>query len=88
MHLRILPLLCTVGMLLALGGAASAADADNTQADEQTLRVAGLVPDGATLLDFFRKRSQLETSGDKVAASSPNWGTKRPKRVTRLPASW
>src|SRR5262245_34610340 len=65
------PFWLSVVTLLALALHAPAAPAsrdreEETSADEQTLRAAGLTTDGPALLEFFRARARLEVDGDKL----------------------
>jgi HEAT repeat protein len=63
---RFVPLLA-VALLLAALRPAAAADADTTLSDEQTLRAAGLRTDGASLLEFFRRRTLASVEPEQLA---------------------
>src|SRR4051794_27041762 len=68
--------LSLVASLASLQG--SAADlsepAEDTSADEQAVRAAGLTTDNPALIDFFRARAKFDLDGDKLRALTQQLG--------------
>jgi cyclophilin family peptidyl-prolyl cis-trans isomerase len=62
------PLLLSLCCLLLISRGALAAPPDAINADEQTLKAAGLGTDDAALIDFFRSKTLEDGYRDKIAA--------------------
>src|SRR5437764_14496619 len=52
----------------AAGPGAAAAETDAVRADEEAVRHAGLATDGASLLEYFRKRTPGEDARQSIEA--------------------
>jgi HEAT repeat protein len=59
--------------------ATTLSDSDAQLTDEQLLRSAGLSPDGAALVEFFKARTRQTADREKVAALIAQLGSKKPE---------
>ena len=66
--MRVTTLILGVVLALSWTAKAGAAAPPEASADEQTLSAAGLPPDGASLLSFFRTRTSPDVAPDKLMA--------------------
>lgn len=80
MRFSFLLVLCTA---VLLGVAALVRGSDPLLGDEQVLRAAGLAPDGAALLDFFRRRTAVTTDLERVQALVRQLGDRAPDKAER-----
>jgi len=65
------------GMYFPQPATTVSADPENQLTDEQFLRSAGLSPDGAGLVEFFKARTQLSVDPEKIAGLIAKLGSKK-----------
>ncbi len=73
------PAVAQKGMYFPQPASPTVSDPDAQLTDEQLLRSAGLSPDGAALVEFFKARTRLTADRTKVAGLIAQLGSKKPE---------
>jgi HEAT repeat protein len=77
------PAVAQKGLYIPTPSPATASESDAQLTDEQLLRSAGLAPEGAALVDFFKARTRLTADREKVAGLITQLGSKKAEERER-----